>query len=456
LTARETLPENAGDAHDDREQANRSAVLRRHASAHAHVMTRAVFPEHGSAASDLFAEMETARANDVDWKHGRVGLYVHYAGDDVLDVAKEAYERFFSENALGPKAFPSLRKFESDVVDWTLDLLHAPPGASGVMSSGGTESLFLALATARDWARESKPAIQRPEIVIPWSAHPAFDKAAHYLGLVVKRLPLRSDFRADVDAMAGAITRDTILVAGSAPALPHGVIDPIADIVALARGHDLWCHVDACVGGFMAPFVKRAGYPVSDFDFALEGVTSISADLHKYGFTAKGASLLLLADASLARYLVFEFDNWPRGHYSSATFRGTRPGGAIASAWAVMRYLGVDGYTRIARTTMAGRDRLIAGIRSLDGFHVIGAPELTVMGYGATGIDIDAVAQELGARGWFVTGMATPPGIHTGMLSPAHAAVVDQYLADLRAAVAAVRSGTGTTQARAMDHSYGG
>ncbi len=417
---------------------------------------RSTFPEKGIVAEALFAEMEAARAQDVDWKRGRVGLYVHYAGEDVLAVAKEAYQRFFSENALGPKAFPSLKKFEDDVADWTLDLLHAPPTATGVMTSGGTESLFLALATARDWARATRAAITKPEIVIPSSAHPAFDKAAHYLDVVVKRLPLRDDFRADVDAMAAAIGPSTILVAGSAPALPHGVIDPIARIAALAREHGLWCHVDACVGGFMAPFVKRAGYAVSDFDFGIEGVTSMSADLHKYGFTAKGASLLLLADDAMRKHLVFDFDNWPRGRYSSATFRGTRPGGAIASAWAVMRYLGLEGYTRIARTTMHGRDRLIAGIESLDGFHVVGKPELTVMGYAATGIDIDAVAQELGERGWFVSGMASPPGIHMGMLSPAHAAVVDEYLADLRAAVATVRSHADHAPVKAMDHSYGG
>jgi glutamate/tyrosine decarboxylase-like PLP-dependent enzyme len=383
-------------------------------------------------------------------------LYVHYAGEDVLAVAKEASQRFFSENALGPKAFPSLKKFEDDVVDWALDLLHAPPTASGVMTSGGTESLFLALATARDWARAARPSITKPEIVVPVSAHPAFDKAAHYLGLGVKRLPLRDDFRADVDAMAAAITPNTILVAGSAPAFPHGVIDPIPRIAALARERGLWCHVDACVGGFLAPFVKRAGYAVSDFDFAIEGVTSISADLHKYGFTAKGASLLLLADGAMRKYLEFDFDNWPRGRYKSSTFRGTRPGGAIASAWAVMRYLGLEGYTRIARTTMEGRDRLIAGLEALDGFHVVGEPELSVMGYGATGIDIDALAQELGERGWFVSGMASPPGIHMGMLSPAHAAVVDEYLADLRAAFAAVRSRADQAPVKAMDHSYGG
>jgi len=411
------------------------------------------FPVQGIAQDALFAEMEAARAKDVDWKRGRLGLYVHYAGEDVLAVAKEAYQRFFSENALGPKAFPSLKKFEDEVVGWTLDLMHAPPGATGVMSSGGTESIFLALAAARDWARATKPGIAKPEIVIPWSAHPAFDKGAHYLDLAVQRTPLRDDLRADVAAMAEVVSPSTILVAGSAPSFPHGVIDPITEIAALAREHGVWCHVDACVGGFVAPFVKRLGYPVSDFDFAIDGVTSISADLHKYGFTAKGASLLLLADTSLRRHLVFEFDNWPRGPYSSSTFRGTRPGGAIASAWAVMRYLGIDGYTRIARTIMEGRNRLIAGIEAIDGFHIVGKPEVGVMGYGASGIDIDAVAQQLGRRGWFVSTMAHPPGIHMGMLSPAHAAVVDEYLADLRDAVAEVRHGASLETA--VDRSYG-
>jgi len=412
------------------------------------------FPTQGVPKDTVFAEMEVARSKDVDWKRGRLGLYVHYAGEDVLEVAKEAYLRFFSENALGPKAFPSLKKFEDDIVGWTLDLLHAPGGASGVVSSGGTESIFLVLAAARDWARSTRPSITAPEIVIPWSAHPAFDKAAHYLGLVVRRAPLRDDLRADVSAMSERITPSTVLVAGSAPAFPHGVIDPIAEIASLGRHHGLWCHVDACVGGFVAPFAKRLGYPVSDFDFAIDGVMSISADLHKYGFTAKGASLLLLSDGALRRHLMFEFDDWPRGHYSSTTFRGTRPGGAIASAWAVMRYLGIDGYTRITRTTMEGRDRLIAGIEALDHFHIVGKPELSVMGYGSPRIDIDAVAQQLGRRGWFVSTMAHPPGIHLGMLSPAHAAVVDEYLADLGAAVAEVHDGAALTDA--VDRSYGG
>lgn len=417
-------------------------------------MTRTKFPEHGLAPVDLFAEMESARRGDVDWKRGRLGLYVHYAGDDVLAVAKEAYQRFFSENALGPKAFPSLKKFEDDVVGWSADLLHAPETATGVMTSGGTESIFLALKTARDWARAERPQIVAPDIVVPFSAHPAFDKAAHYLCLTVHRVAIADDYRADVTAIADAITPNTIMLVGSAPTFAHGVIDPIADLAALAASRGLWLHVDACVGGFLAPFAARLGYPIPPFDFAVPGVRSMSADLHKYGFTAKGASVLLLCDAALRRHLIFEFDNWPRGKYAVPTFAGTRPGGAIAAAWAVLRYLGIEGYLKLAREIMGARDRLIAGINAIDGLHVVGKPDLAVLGYAARDVDVFAVAEELTRRGWFVSTMSEPPGIHLGMPTMAHVPHVDTYLRDVRAAVDGVRASGRSAVSREV--SYGG
>ena len=382
---------------------------------------RALFPQTGLPPPALFELMEEARSRDVDWRRGRVALYVHYAGEDVLAVAKEAYQRFFSENGLGLKAFPSLQKFEDDIIAWTGDLLSAGPMASGVVTSGGTESIFLALKTARDWARTEHPEIREPEIVAPVSAHPAFDKAAHYLCMKVRRVPLRNDFRADVRAMAAAASSDTILIVGSAPSFPHGVFDPITELAALARERNLWMHVDACVGGFLAPFVRRLGYPIPPFDFAVEGVRSMSADLHKYGFAAKGASVMLLADQALRRHLVFEFDNWPRGKYAVATFAGSRPGGAIAAAWAVMRYLGIEGYTRLARKIMEACERLEKGIAEIEGLYVVGTPELSVMGVGARGLDIFAVAEQMTKKGWFVSTMSEPPGIHLGMLTLAHA-----------------------------------
>jgi len=417
-------------------------------------MDRAPFPRERMPREQLFEAMESMRKNDVDWRRGRLGLYVHFGGEDVLEVAKEAYRRFFSENALGPKAFPSLKRFEDDIVGWTADLLGGGPRASGVVTSGGTESIFLAIKTARDWARTERPAMKRPGMVIPISAHPAFDKAAHLLGLDVTRVALRADCRADPAALSAAITENTILVAGSAPAFPHGVIDPIPDIAALALRHGLWMHVDACVGGFLAPFARRLGYPIPPFDFAVEGVRSMSADLHKYGFTAKGASVMLLADESLRRHLVFEFDNWPRGHYSSPTFAGTRPGGAIAAAWAVLRYLGIEGYLDLARIIMGARDRMIAGIEAIEGLHVVGKPDLAVIGFSGRDVDMFAVAEQMTARGWFVSTMSDPPGIHLGMPTLAHAPYVDEYLGDLRDAVRTVREGK--LEARSRDVSYGG
>jgi glutamate/tyrosine decarboxylase-like PLP-dependent enzyme len=398
--------------------------------------------------------MEEARSRDVDWRRGRVALYVHYAGEDVLAVAKEAYQRFFTENGLGLKAFPSLQKFEDDIIAWTGDLLSAGPMASGVVTSGGTESIFLALKTARDWARAEHPGIREPEVVAPVSAHPAFDKAAHYLCMKVRRVPLRNDFRADVGAIAAAVSSDTVLIVGSAPSFPHGVFDPIPELAAVARERNLWMHVDACVGGFLAPFVRRLGYPIPPFDFAVEGVRSMSADLHKYGFAAKGASVMLLADQALRRHLVFEFDNWPRGKYAVATFAGSRPGGAIAAAWAVMRYLGIEGYTRLARTIMEARERLEKGIGAIEGLYVVGTPELSVMGVGARGLDIFAVAEQMTKKGWFISTMSEPPGIHLGMLTLAHAKHVQEYLDDLAAATAVVRDGN--LVARSHRATYGG
>ena len=417
-------------------------------------MAAAPFPEKSLEPDAVYAEMEAARSNDVDWRRGRLGLYVHFGGDDVLAVAKEAYRRFFSENALGPKAFPSLKKFEDDIVAWTANLLGAGPDATGVVSSGGTESIFLAVKTARDHARATRPEIAVPEIVAPVSAHPAFDKAAHYLCMKVIRVPLRADFRADVPALAAAITPNTIMLVGSAPTFPHGVIDPITDIAALARDRKLWLHVDACVGGFLAPFVRRLGYPVPPFDFSVDGVCSMSADLHKYGFTAKGASVMLLRDVALRKFLVFEFDNWPRGKYAAPTFTGTRPGGAIAAAWAVLRYLGIEGYVRIAKQLMDARDRMQAGIAAIDGLYVVGTPELTVMGYGSHELDMFAVGEQMTQRGWFVSTMSEPPGIHMGMPTLAHAGVVEPYLADLAASVAAVRAHKLTAVSREV--TYGG
>lgn len=411
------------------------------------------FPDEGLGSNEVFAEMESARKDDVDWRGGRLGLYVHFAGDDVLEVAKEAHHRFFSENALGPGAFPSLKRFENDIVSWTADLLGCET-ATGTITAGGTESIFLALKTARDWAQDKRPVSGQPVVVAPQSAHPAFNKAAHYLGLRIERVPLAQNYRAAPERMAQAVTDNCIAIVGSAPSFPHGVIDPIAAIGEIATTHDLWFHVDACIGGYIAPFARRIGYPIPEFDFSVPAVKSISADLHKYGFTAKGASTLLLRSIELQRYQIFEFDDWPRGHYSSPTFTGTRPGGPIAAAWAVMRYLGLEGYDRIARLIMQARDELIAGVQAIEGLSIVSDPDLSVLEYTAKGLDIDALAEAMEDRGWFVTRASHPPGIHMGMLTKAHVPIIGTYLRDLEQSVDEVLAGRKATRKTAA--TYGG
>jgi len=392
--------------------------------------------------------LEAAREGDVDWRGGRLGFYTHFGGEDVLEVAKDASRLYFSENALGPSAFPSLERFEDDVVSWTLGLLNAGDRACGSMTSGGTESIFMAVKTARDHARALRPEVKAPVVVAPYSAHPAFNKAGHFLDVRIHRVPIRDDFRADVGAMGEALDENTIMLVGSAPQFAHGVIDPIEDLAALAREHGLWLHVDACVGGFIAPFVRKLGYPIADFDFSVDGVTSMSADLHKYGFAPKGASTVLFNDESLRRHQQFEFDEWSRGRYASPTFAGTRPGGPIAGAWAVLRYLGEDGFVRIAGEIMGAVERLTAGIRAIDGLDVLVEPVLPIMGYASnrddagSGPDIYAVAQAMVERGWFVTRAVEPPAVHLGMLTLTHVPVVGDYLRDLQAAVADACSGT--------------
>lgn len=396
-------------------------------------------PKQGKSWSELDGEMDAAREGDVDWRRGRVGVYIHYAGDEVLDIAKKAYLKFFSENGLGPRAFPSLARFESDVVAMTLRLLHGGADARGAMTTGGTESIFLAVKSARDWARVTRPAIERPQIVVPQTAHPAFNKAADWLGIEVQRVPVGADFRADADAMAAAIGPRTIMLVASAPAFPHGVMDPIADIAAIALRHDLWMHVDACVGGFIAPFAKALGEPIGDFDFAVPGVVSMSADLHKYGYAAKGASTVLYRDAAAFKFQAYSFSDWPRGVYATQTLVGTRAGGAIAAAWAVMNFLGEDGYRAITRRLLDTRKAIGVGVEKL-GLEVWGRPELSILSYGSAAIDVAQVADRLSMRGWFVGRLVEPPGLHL-MLNLTHEPIVGEYLADLEWALNEARSG---------------
>jgi glutamate/tyrosine decarboxylase-like PLP-dependent enzyme len=397
-------------------------------------------PERGRPWDELACEMADLKRDDLDWRRGRHAAFVWHADDGVETVAREAYAMFMTENGLGMRVFPSLRRMEADVVAMVAGLVGGDAAVVGHMTSGGTESIFLAAHAAREWARRHRPDVSAPEIVAAFSAHPAIDKAAHYLGMRVVRVPTGADFRANVAAMTDAITDRSVMCYASAPTYSLGVVDPVAALGALAQARGLWLHVDACVGGVLGPFVRELGHPVPAFGLDLPGVCSLSADLHKSGYAAKGASVILYRDAAREACGRYEFSEWPTGLYAVPTFAGTRPGGAIAAAWAVMHFLGADGYRRIAATVMAARERLVAGLASIDGLHPWGAPDLWAVAYGAQGYDIHAVADAMTARRWSVGRVRTPPGIHL-MLTPVHAPIVDEYLADLAASVATTRAG---------------
>jgi glutamate/tyrosine decarboxylase-like PLP-dependent enzyme len=391
-------------------------------------------PKDGIAWPELRAQLAEAGKGDVDWRGGRVPMFIHYAGDDVLEVAKQAYLMYFSENGLGLRAFGSLARFEADVVRMALTLMHGDEATCGAMTTGGTESIFLAVKAARDQAKQRRPGIGTPQIVMARSAHPAFDKAAHFMGLQPVRTELRADFTADPAALAAAITGDTVMVVGSVPAFPHGVVDPIGEIAAVASAHQVWMHVDACVGGYIAPFAQQLGAAIPDWDFAVPGVTSISADLHKYGYTAKGASTLLFRDAESFAGMGWFFDNWPRGQYFTHTLVGTRAGGAIAAAWAVMNYLGEAGYRRITQRVLDTRAVLQAGTAKL-GLATFGDPQLSILAYGSPAIDTAAVGARMTGRGWLVGHVAEPAGFHH-MLNLTHEPVMGRYLDDLATCLA--------------------
>ncbi|MFC3079198.1 pyridoxal phosphate-dependent decarboxylase family protein [Phenylobacterium terrae] len=409
-------------------------------------MTQSALPSTGTPWPELKARMLGYATGDVRWRDGKTAVYVFNAGPEVEQVQKEAYALFQSENGLGPAAFPSLKRMEAEVVGFGLALLHGPEGASGVITSGGTDSITMAMKAARDHARKARGVAGPLNIVIPRSAHPAFDKAAALMEIEVRRTPLK-DYLADPDAMAAAADGATVMVVGSAPNFPYGLIDPIARLSALAVSRDLWLHVDACVGGYIAPFVRMNGTDIPPFDFELPGVRSMSADLHKYGYCAKGASTVFFRDKALQDFMTFDFKDWPGGRMVTPTLAGTRPGGAISAAWAVMNFLGVEGYRAKQGEVVRAREAIEAGVTA-QGFAVLGRPQLGLVAFTREDVDILAVWAKLREKGWF-TGITTEPKSLHLMLSPVHAQVAGAYLEDLAWAVDEVQGAAAPAQVEA-------
>ena len=389
-------------------------------------------PQQGTPWPDLEARMREMASGDVKWREGRTTMYVFNAGEDVERVKKSAYAMFSEENGLGPAAFPSLVQMERDIVGYGLRLLNAPEGADGAMTSGGTDSIVMAVKAARDFARSKRKLADPLNIVMPHSAHPAFDKAGMMMDIEVRRVPVK-DFLADIDAMEARIDDATIMIVGSAPCFPYGLIDPIAQLGALAERKGLWLHVDACVGGYIAPFVRMNGVDLPAFDFSVAGVSSMSGDLHKYGYASKGASTVFFRTAELKSFMPLDAGPWPLGRMVTPTLAGTRPGGAIAAAWAVVNYLGVEGYRAKQSAVTEARALIEEGVRKL-GFSVLGRPQLGIAAYSHHEADSLVLLGKMYQRGWVSAGLMEPRALHV-MLSPAHRDFAGQYLADLAAAL---------------------
>jgi len=348
--------------------------------------------------SDVLARLRAMQAGDLPIHGGRTLAYVYDSGlAEVDEAGRAAVAAYAGANGLDPTAFPSLLAMENELVGFACDLLDAPATAVGTVTSGGTESCLLAVQAARD----ARPEVRDPAIVVPDTVHAAFHKAAHYFGLRTVVVPVGDDFRADVAATTTALDESTVLVVGSAPSYAHGVVDPITDLATAAAERGIRCHVDACIGGWVLPYAARAGRAVPPWTFAVPGVTSISVDLHKYGYAPKGTSLLLHREPALRRPQYFAWADWPGYTMLNSTMQSTKSGGPLAGAWAVLQTLGDEGYASLAGQAFAAVDAIVAGLSSP--LSLVAAPDSTLLALATDGsCDPFTICDEMAARGWFV------------------------------------------------------
>jgi glutamate/tyrosine decarboxylase-like PLP-dependent enzyme len=409
-------------------------------------------PLTGRSREEVLKELQALQAQEeARWREGKVSGAVYNGDEGHIDFLNRVYSLHSQSNPLHADLWPSATKFEAEVIAMTASMLGAEaanagrPAAAhicGSMSSGGTESIMLAIKTYRDWAREKK-GITKPEMVAPSSAHPAFDKAAHYFGVKLVRVPVGPDYRADVAATKKAVNRNTIVIIGSAPGFPHGVIDPIAELSELARRKRIGFHTDACLGGFVLPFARKLGFEVPPFDFRLPGVTSISVDTHKFGYAAKGSSVVLYRGTELRSHQYFTATDWPGGIYFSPTFSGSRPGALIATAWASLVSMGEQGYLEATRRILETAAAIKQGIRAIPELHVLGDP-LFVIAFASEAVDVFKVMERMSERGWSLNGLHKPAAVHLCVtLRHAQPGVADRFLEDLRAAVEQVKANPG-------------
>ena len=401
-------------------------------------INKIVFPEKGSSEDKVLQDLNALKNEDVNWLSGKSFGYVYYPGEKYANTIKKAYDLFFHDNALNPQLFPSLRRLEAEVVAMVNNLFNAPSDASGCMTSGGTESILLSLKTARDYSKSIRPFMDVPEVIIPSSAHPAFLKGANYFGLKAVVVPTKN-LIADVTLIKQKINNNTVMIVGSAPSFPHGVIDPIEELSNLALANDLLLHVDCCIGGFMLPFMNKLGYNLPVFDFKLKGVTSISVDIHKYGYAAKGASVILYRNRFLRKFQFSIFTKWSGGVYGSTTMLGTKPGGSIAAAWAAINTIGEDGYLKLAERTMKATNLLLEKLNEIPELSTIGEPSMSLVAIQSKSIDIHELADEMHLKGWVFDRLQYPSGIHLTISQVHTLEIIEAFIADLKLSINKVK-----------------
>ncbi len=376
------------------------------------------FPERGLGKDEILSILAQYKQQDLAWRSGKVLAYTYDPGKDAEEVTKAAYMMYLSENALDPTTYPSVLRLENEVVRMVADLLRGDEHVVGNFTSGGTESILLAVKTARDKARAERPEIKAPEMVLPLTAHPAFRKAGAYFDVKPVFVPFdRETFRADVDAMRDAITDNTILLVASAPGYAQGVVDPIEEVGALALEKGLLFHVDGCVGGIQLSLMRRmGGYAVPDFDFSVPGVTSISTDLHKYGYAAKNASSILYRNKDIRKYQIFASTSTTTYVLINPTLLSTKSAGPMAGAWAVLHYFGEEGYRDMIREVMETTQRMIDGIHATGDLRILGQPQMPMFSMASDVVNVYQLADEMGKRGWYLQPQLStplsPPNLH--------------------------------------------
>ncbi|KAI7870150.1 sphingosine-1-phosphate lyase [Spinellus fusiger] len=411
-----------------------------------------VLPRHGlqeEVIMDNLRSFQNLKA--ADWQSGKVSGTIYHGGEELTRLLSQAYHMFASSNPLHPEVFPGVRRMEAESVAMVLDMYNAPKTGCGVMTSGGSESIIMACKAYREMYKDKK-GIQHPEMIVPETIHAAFMKAAGYFNIKLISIPVDPvTCKVRVDRVARAINRNTIMIAGSAVSFPHGIADDIAALGKLAKKCNIGFHVDCCLGSFIMPFLEKAGFPTTPFDFRVDGVTSISCDTHKYGFAPKGSSVVMYQNEVIRKYQYFLCADWTGGIYASPSMTGSRPGALIAGCWAALMNIGEDGYLDSCKKIVGARKTIEEGIRSTPELHVLGEPIGPVIAFGANApLNVYDVGDKMSARGWNISSLQKPAALHISITLP-WTQSGSLFVKDLKEVVAGLvndpKSGNGSTAA---------